>query len=79
MGDGLERVWRKLYARKKNVCTLVVLGFDLCIMKYHVKCNVTESSCPPTRTSSAWRRISSSAGHMYAGISVAHMDHAALP
>ena len=23
-----------------NVCKLFVLGYDLCIMKYHVKCNV---------------------------------------
>ena len=30
---------RKLYATMNNVCNLFVLGFDLCIMKYHVKCN----------------------------------------
>ena len=30
---------RKLYAVMYNVCNLFVLGFDLCIMKYHVKCN----------------------------------------
>ena len=30
-------MWRKLYARRDNVCKPFVLGFDLCIMKYHVK------------------------------------------
>ena len=37
---GPKRVWRKLYAQVDNVCKLFVLGFDLCIIKYHVKCNV---------------------------------------
>ena len=36
---GQKRVRRKLYAMMYNVCNLFVLGFDLCIMKYHVKCN----------------------------------------
>ena len=28
------------YARRDNVCNFCVLGFDLCIMKYHVHCNM---------------------------------------
>ena len=34
-----KRVRRKLYAMMYNVCKFCVLGFDLCIIKYHVKCN----------------------------------------
>ena len=27
---------------KNNVCKLLVLGYDLCIMKYHVQCNAAK-------------------------------------
>ena len=33
-------VYGESYAPKRgNVCKLFVLGYDLCIMKYHVQCN----------------------------------------
>ena len=35
-------VYGESYTPKRdNVCKLFVLGYDLCIIKYHVQCNVT--------------------------------------